>query len=140
MTDIKFFSNVEAKLPFACRWSKKACDAGRKLVVFAPDAAVADQFDRLLWTFAQLSFVPHVRQSHPLAAVTPIVIAGEDGTFSHADTVLNLGNAVPPFFDRFAALREIISIEETDRQAGRERYRHYQSLGFSVANENMAGK
>ena len=74
MTEIKFFFNVDNKLHFACNLAKRAFDDGRKLIVYAPTPKLADEFDRLLWTFSQLSFVPHVKAAHPLAAETPIVI------------------------------------------------------------------
>ena len=44
----------------------------------SPTPALADEFDRALWTFSQLSFVPHVKANHVLAAETPIVIAQDD--------------------------------------------------------------
>jgi DNA polymerase-3 subunit chi len=142
VTDIKFFTHVDQRLPFACKWTKKAVDAGRKLVVYAPEPGRAEQFDRLLWTFAQLSFVPHVPAGHALAAETPVVIAASDdeSLLPHSDTLLNLSDAAPPWFAKFAALREIVSAEGEDRPFGRERYKHYQSLGYTVASENMAGR
>ncbi|MEQ1516497.1 MAG: DNA polymerase III subunit chi [Usitatibacteraceae bacterium] len=60
MTEIKFFFNVDNKLNFACSLAKRAYDGGRKLIVYAPSPRVTDEFDRLLWTFSQLSVVPHV--------------------------------------------------------------------------------
>ncbi|MBL8521711.1 MAG: DNA polymerase III subunit chi [Betaproteobacteria bacterium] len=145
VTDIKFFTHVDQRLPFACKWTKKAVEAGRRLVVYAPEPGRAEQFDRLLWTFSQLSFVPHVPAGHALAAETPVVIAASDEESllpppSMRDTLLNLSDAVPPWFASFAALREIVSAGGEDRPLGRERYKHYQSLGYTVASENRAGK
>jgi DNA polymerase III subunit chi len=142
VTDIKFFTHVEERLPFACKWAKKACESGRKLVVYAPEPGRAEHFDRLLWTFAQLSFVPHVRAGHALAAETPVVIAdGDDESLlPHRDTLLNLSDTAPPWFASFENVREIVSTDENDRQRGRERFRHYQAQGFTVTSENMAGK
>lgn len=143
MTDIKFFTHVDQRLQFACRWTKKAVDAGRKLLVYAPEPGRAQQFDRLLWTFAQLSFVPHVMAGHALAPRTPVVIASHADAAQwppHRDTLLNLSDEPPPGFEEFVALREIVSIEAEDARLGRARYRHYQALGYAVGNENMAGK
>lgn len=140
MTEIKFFFNVDSKLQFACKLAKKAYDGGRKLVVYAPTPALADEFDRSLWTFSQLSFVPHVKANHPLAGETPIVIAQDDAGLAHHEALLNLGNEPPPFFSRFDQLREVVSGDPADRSQARERLRFYKSRGFDVLTEDMAAK
>lgn len=139
VTEIKFFFNVGDRLQFACKLAKKAYDSGRKLVVYAPLASLADKFDRSLWTFAQLSFVPHVKAEHPLAADTPIVIARDDSALCHHEALLNLGDEPPSFFSRFDQLREVVSNDPDDRGMARERLRFYKSRGFDVAVEDMAG-
>ena len=140
MTEIKFFFNVDNKMAFACKLAKKAYDGGRKLVVYAPTPKLADDFDRLLWTFSQLSFVPHVKASHVLAAESPIVIAHDDSGLAHHEALLNLGNEPPHFFSRFDQLREVVSTDEDDRGFARERSKFYKSRGFEIVHEDMAGK
>ncbi len=137
MTEVKFFFNVDHKLNFACKLAKKAFEDGRKLVVYAPDAALAEEFDRHLWTFAQLSFVPHVRATHALAAETPIIIASDEAELPHHEALLNLGKEPPPFFSRFEHLREIVSMDDEDRGHARERLKFYKSRGFDIQNHDM---
>ena len=122
---------------FACKLAKKAYEGGRKLVVYAPTPALADEFDRTLWTFSQLSFVPHVKASHALAAETPIVIAHDDIGLAHHEALLNLGDEPPSFFSRFAALREVVLADDEDRIRARERARFYKSRGFDVTHMDM---
>ena len=95
------------------------------------------EYDRLLWTFSQLSFVPHVKAGHPLAAETPIVIANDDSGLTHHDSLLNIGDDPPPFFSRFDALREVVSCDENDVMRARERFRFYKSRGFDVQKQDM---
>ncbi len=134
MTEVKFFFNVEHKLNYACVIAKKAYDGGKKLVVYAPDTRLAAEFDRLLWTFMPLSFVPHVRSDHALAGDTPIIIATDDQALPHHEALLSLGTEPPPFFSRFEYLREIVTTDENDRQAARERSKFYTARGFHVDN------
>ncbi|MBL0125070.1 MAG: DNA polymerase III subunit chi [Betaproteobacteria bacterium] len=122
---------------FACKLAKRAYDDGRKLVVYAPTPALADEFDRALWTFSQLSFVPHVKASHALAAETPIVIALDDASLPHHEALLNLGNEPPAFFSRFEALRELVLAGDEDRALARERARFYKSRGFDVTHTDI---
>lgn len=137
MTEIKFFFNVDNKLNFACKMAKRAYDDGRKLIVYAPSPNLADEFDRLLWTFSPLSFVPHVKAAHPLAAATPIVIATGDTGLTHHEALLNIGDEPPPFFSRFDALREVVSAGTDDRASARERVKFYKSRGFEVQTRDM---
>jgi DNA polymerase-3 subunit chi len=140
VTEIKFFFNVDNKLQFACKLAKKAYESGRKLVVYAPTPSLAEEFDRTLWTFSQLSFVPHVKSDHPLAAETPIVVAQSDSGLAHHEALLNLGNEPPSFFSRFDQLREVVSNDPDDRGMARERHRFYKSRGFDVLSEDMSRK
>ena len=137
MTEIKFFFNVDNKLQFACKMAKRAYEDGRKLIVYAPSPKLADEFDRLLWTFSQLSFVPHVKASHPLASETPIIIASDDSGLPHHEALLNIGDEPPPFFSRFDALREVVSSESDDRAHARERLKFYKSRGFDIQTLDM---
>jgi DNA polymerase III subunit chi len=137
MTEVKFFYNVEDKIQFACRLAKRAVDEQRKLIVFTPDHALAEQIERVLWTFTPLSFVPHVRSGHALATETPIVIAHDEAGLVHHEALLNLGDEAPLFFSRFEQLREIVSRDEDDKQRARERARFYKSRGFEVIHQDI---
>jgi DNA polymerase III subunit chi len=140
MTEVKFFFNVEHKLAFACKLAKAAMEQGKRLIVFAPEESTANEFDRLLWTFSPLSFVPHVRAEHALAGETPIVIAHAESKLPHHDALLNLGNEPPPFFTRFEQLREVVSTHDEDRACARERLKFYKARGFDIINQDMAAK
>lgn len=137
MTEIKFFFNVDNKLHFACNLAKRAFEDGRKLVVYAPSPKLADEFDRLLWTFSPLSFVPHVKAAHPLAAETAILIASDDTHLTHHEALLNIGDEPPPFFSRFDALREVVSSDLDDRARARERVKFYKARGFDIQTRDM---
>jgi len=137
MTEVKFFFNVDSRLGFACKLSKAAMDQGKKLIVYAPDEARASEFDRLLWSYSQLSFVPHVRADHALAKATPIVIANANSELPHHDALLNLSDEPPPYFTRFEFLREVVSTDDDDRAQGRERLKFYKSRGFAIQTQDM---
>jgi DNA polymerase III subunit chi len=137
MTEIKFFFNVDNKIPFACRLAKRAYEDGRKLIIYAASSKLTDEFDRLLWTLAPLSFVPHVKAAHPLATQTAIVLANDESGLTHHDSLINLGDDPPPFFSRFEALREVVSSHADDRDRARERLKFYKSRGFQIQTHDM---
>ncbi len=138
MTEVKFFFNVDHRLQFACKLSKAAMDQGKRLIVYAPEEARAMEFDRLLWAYSPLSFVPHVRADHALAKETPIVIAHAESALPHHDALLNLADDPPPYFTRFEYLREVVSTDEEDRAKARERLKFYKARGFEIQIQDMA--
>ena len=66
MTEILFYTFADNPLDVARRVAAKAHGQGRQVMIYAPDAAVADAIDRLLWTTPALGFVPHCRDSDAL--------------------------------------------------------------------------
>ena len=142
MTSIDFYFNAEDRLQVACRLAGKAVSQGKRVLVHAPDAELAGRFDRMLWTWQALAFVPHCAAHDPLAADTPVLISAlEDASEAipeGCDLILNLGAGCPPHFERFARLLEIVGTEDAERLAGRERYKFYQARGYQIANHDLA--
>ena len=126
-------ADAGARLRFACRLTEKAYKLDNKTHAHVSGAAQARQLDELLWTFRQGSFIPHeiadkaAESSTPLAPVT-IGHHGEAG-FS-GDLLINLADEIPPFFDQFARLAEIIDASVECRQRGRERFSFYRDNGY----------
>jgi DNA polymerase-3 subunit chi len=133
MTSIRFYSNAEDRLQAAAAW---IAGAWRKqpVLVFAPDAALAERLDRLLWTQPAIGFLPHCRADDRLAAQTPVLIADNLDTLPQDRCLLNLSDEVPPGFSRFEELIEIVSTADSDRLPARERYRFYRDRGYAVEN------
>ena len=103
----------------------------------APDAAVADAIDRLLWTTPALGFVPHCRDSDALANETPILIGADADALRQADVMINLHHEQPPAFARFERLIEIVGQDESGREQGRARYRFYQTRGYALKTHDL---
>ena len=138
MTQIDFYTHVEDKLRTACRLAAKAFSAGLRVMVCCPDAELATRFDRLLWTTPAISFVPHCLASDPLAPATPIVIDYAGAEPAHDQLLLNLRPEWPPLFSRFQRLIEIVSIEDEDRRAGRERFKFYRDRGYEIRTHDLS--
>jgi len=141
MTRIDFHSNVSNQLDYACRLTRKALAAGCKLVVRHQDQGQLDEFDQLLWSFSAHDFLPHVSVQHSLASHTPVLLSlasesGADNISGHNEILLNLSDKVPPDFDRFERMIEIVASDIEATQTGRERYRHYQQQGFQLNHIN----
>jgi DNA polymerase-3 subunit chi len=70
-----------------------------------------------------------------LAAQTPVILSGSDtADLPHHQILVNLSTAAPAHFARFERLFEIVSSEDADKSAGRERYRFYQQRGYPLTH------
>jgi len=137
VTEILFYTFADNPLDVARRVAAKAHGQGRQVMIYAPDAAVADAIDRLLWTTPALGFVPHCRDSDALAAETPVLIGTDTGALRSADVMINLHTGQPPAFARFERLVEIVGLDEARVEAGRARYRFYKTRGYALQTHDL---
>jgi DNA polymerase-3 subunit chi len=140
MTRIDFHFNAEHRLHYACRVTRKARAAGKRLVVVARDAERLSQLDAALWTFSALDFLPHVYVESPLAAVTPVLLTVEPARAPASDVLLTLDDDAQPafteLFARYERVIEIVTRDDADRSRARSRFKLYREHGFApVAHE-----
>ena len=138
MTQIDFYTNVDDKLATACRIVAKAFHLKRRVMVLCSDADAARQVDKLLWTTPATGFVPHCTAHDALAAVTPVIIDHEGREPPHDQVLVNLTAERPAYFARFERLVEIVTLDEEDRAAARERFRFYRDRGYEMRTHDMA--
>jgi DNA polymerase III subunit chi len=140
MTRIDFHTNIPDKLSYACRLARKAYAARGKVVLLAEDAAQAAALDAALWTLSETDFVPHVLAGDALAAQTAVVISdGSSDALPHYDMLVNLTRTTPAQLERFERVFEIISTDEDDAAAGRQRYVAYKQQAYPLTHF-VAGK
>ena len=138
MTQIFFYHNAADRIAAAAALIGKALMQKKSLLVYAPDAEIASQIDRQLWLQPPTGFLPHVRNTSPLANETPAVITDELDTQSHSERLFNLSAEVPGAFSRFTSVIEVVGQSESERQAGRERAKYYKDRGYAVRFFNLA--
>ncbi len=138
MTRIDFHTNVPDKIAYACRLVRKAYGAKNRIVVMTEDAAQLAQLDAALWSFSAPDFLPHVNVNDPLAPDTPIVLTDSDATeLPQADLLVNLARRAPAQFESFPRLIEVVSTDEADVAAGRQRFGAYKRQEFVPTHLNV---
>ena len=142
MTEIDGHYNMPDKLGYACRLLRKAVGAhGARLVVVA-DAALLDAIDQALWKLSPSEFIAHCRIDDASFIVerSPVVLAdGAAASLPDRPILVNLGVELPPRFERFERLIDIVGSDDADRQAGRVRWRHYKDRGYAIRTHPYAG-
>ena len=138
MTQIFFYHNAADRIAAAAALIGKALMQKKALLVYAPDAEVASQIDRQLWLQPPTGFLPHVRNTSPLASETPAVITDELETQPHHERLFNLSAEIPGAFSRFTSVIEVVGQDEGERQAGRERVKYYKDRGYAIKFIDLA--
>lgn len=120
-----------ARLVTACRLAEKAYDQGLRVAVRTASAAETAEFDELLWTFSDRSFVPHVvwPTEPDVVAATPVVVGSSGLPPSHRDVLINLAPDAPADFSAYARICEVVGGDEDAKKAGRLRWRTYRDAG-----------
>ena len=137
MTRIEFYFNADSKLRTACHLAARALRQRLRVLVYAPEDALALGMEDALGAF------PSIRYARCAAGVAvpdaPVVIARDADTAIHDEVLLNLHDGAPRYFSRFQRLIEIVVRAEEDRQSARERFRFYRDRGYAIRHYDMAG-
>ena len=148
MARIDFHSNVANKLEYACRLTRKIWSAtpeGQPVrnIVMVGERADLQKLNDLLWEFSSTDFLPHCFIEEESAAETPIVLTDDFASpalnnIPHADVMIHLGMRMPAnvsaLVERFPRIVEVVTVNEAERLAGRERYKAYRDLGHELNN------
>jgi DNA polymerase-3 subunit chi len=137
MTEVLFYTHVQDKLQTACQLSAKALTRQMRVLILTADSALTDKVSRLLWSVPSIGFYPHCRATDKLAPVTPIIVDHVAEPLPHDQVLINLRLETPPMFSRFQRLIEIVSLDEDDRAAARERYRFYRDRGYEITTHQL---
>jgi len=139
---VAFHFNVPEKLAYACRVVRKAVGLEQKVwVVTPPDQLQA--LNELMWSFSKLDFIAHASASAPSEVLkhSPVVLAQspQDLPDPHSfDVLLNLDDAVPSHYERFARVIEVVSLDEQDKHTARTRWKHYQQAGCAITRHDLS--
>lgn len=147
MTRIDFYiiekGSKAATEIFICRLTEKAWSQNNAVYIHTIDAQHAAKYDELLWTFNENSFVPHqLMQNETEQNKTKNVLIGqqtiEEIPATYHDVLINLNYETPSFFSQFERVAEIITMDETSRSKGRERYQFYRDRGYALETHKLS--
>ena len=138
MTQVDFYIHVDDKLQTLCTLAAKALARNMRVLVLTPDAQTTEHIDKLLWMQPAVGFLPHCRSSHRLAPVTPIIVDHVAEPIVHEQVLINLHAQCPALFSRFERVIEIVTADDADREAARNRYRFYRDRGYEIRNHDMS--
>lgn len=124
---------------FACRLTEKAYLRDLKIVIVNDTLADAKALDELLWTFNERSFIPHqiCLDERSVDPATPVRLTIESTALPAADLLVNLAHRLPAQLERYTRIAEIIDADEERRRLGRERFKAYRELKFTLETHQI---
>lgn len=149
-TQIHFHLLPEGQGPsrslYACQLIEQAYTASHPVTVQTGNESESAYLDRLLWTFSDASFVPHVifepnQTTNPTPASEtcppPVTIHHHPDSsnllqLTNPHTLVNLTHSIPDFYNGFEHIIEIIPSDPAWRELGRQHYRVYKEAGNEV--------
>jgi len=142
VTEISFYFNVPSRTGYACRLLRRARREGMTVTVTGPVDAL-NEIDRELWTFAGPEFLAHhwIERAAEVPVslhATTIWLGANPIDAPRHDALLNLGADTPPAFETFERVFEVVSVDDVDRQAARERWKAYARRGYPIKQHEAA--
>ncbi|WP_462382060.1 DNA polymerase III subunit chi [Pseudomonas sp. Marseille-QA0892] len=139
MPQIDFYilpsAETDARLTFACRLAEKAWRLGHRVYIHCEDGDQREVLDDRLWQFKGEAFIPHDNaEADPDATV---VLGTDTPPQGQDDLLINLTTRIPPTFERFARVAEIVVEDATVRQAARQSFRFYRDRGYPLQDHRL---
>lgn len=123
---------------FLCRLVDKAWQQPHSVHIHVSSNEEAQRLDDLLWTFRDISFIPHQWMQTPDSPITtPVTIATEKLTHWVPGILFNFHPEIPDFFTLCSRVIEIVSDEPVDKARGREKYKHYKTQDYPITTHTI---
>ena len=135
--DFYILSDGTGREHFSCDLAAKINKQKLSLHIQSESRDAACQIDDLLWTFRDISFLPHSLADAEDALSSEICIGWPGLTTADKDVFINLDNAIPQNAENFQRVVEIVPADEPYKTQARERYKQYREKGYELHNHDM---
>lgn len=116
----------------ACRLLEKAYLEHYRTFVLCSNEEIAKKLDDLLWTFKDISFVPHHRWQDTEHTSSPICIHHEMINTHHKDLLVLLTDKLPGEYQLFKRIAIIVPNNEAEKQKARQLYKELQTNNINL--------
>ena len=123
---------------FVCQLVEKAMQGGYDIYIHAASRDDAETLDALLWTFRDISFLPHaaIDAAEDLGSY-PVVIGWTGETPLARQVFVNLSGAAPADVDGYERIVEVVPSDPDARRQARARYKDYRDKGLELHSHNI---
>jgi len=116
---------------FICRLVEKIYRQRHSVFIHCKDRQETHRLDELLWTFQDISFIPHNLYGEGPDSPPPVQL-GFDSTPQQNGVLINLCTTIPIFYASFQRILEVIPQDEALQAIAREHYQFYKTQNFAL--------
>lgn len=127
--------DTQARL--ACRITHKAYQQGLSIYLQCDTREKAESLDSLLWTFQDISFIPHRLVTDPDEARIVVVIGWNACKPPACEVLINLTEHIPDFFKNFHRIIEIVTPDTAAKAIARQKYQTYRETEYTLKTHDL---
>ena len=139
MAQVDFYilpeDNSLSPLLYTVRLVEKAFRLGHRLYIHTADAAQTDALSEQLWQRPE-SFLAHSTTAGSAGNAIMVSHLGQPG--DHTGVLVNLAGTIPPFFQQFQRIAEIVPGRPESRSQSRDNFRFYKERGYALKTHNIS--
>lgn len=125
---------------FVCGLINKILQQDLRIFVYLASEDEAVALDDLLWTYKDISFLPHALANDPASSAAPVVLGWSEPETDALQVVVNLTANVPGFATACNRIVELAGPGSEARAMARIRYRKYAGFGCQVYSHEIDAK
>lgn len=131
-------SSKQDSYRFLCRLVEKAYQQQNHAYIHTGSLEEAQYLDDLLWTFRDISFIPHQIGETSNALFLPSILIDTDNPKQHtADILFNITQEPPLFFAKFSRIIEVVCEEKEHKIQARKKYKIYKEQNCLLTTHNI---
>lgn len=127
--------NSLSPLLYTVRLVEKAFRLGHRLYIHTSDAAQTQALSEQLWQ-RDSSLLAHSTDVDESGSTLLVSHLGKPG--DHTGVLVNLAGTIPPFFQNFQRVAEIVPGKPESRSQSRDNFRFYKEKGYALKTHNIS--
>jgi len=141
MPNVDFYLVKETNLSecylFVCKLVEKAYQRKHNIYIHTDSAVEAKTLDDMLWTFDDISFIPHSLQQDPIVEDVPVRIGHAIHPAAPYDVLINLTAEIPNFFNHYHRVLEIVPQDPAWKDSARKKYKLYKEKSCELITHDL---
>ena len=117
--------------------ASKAWTAGNNVYIHTDSEDTTKKLDDMLWTFRDISFIPHEIYSGNEIIESPVTIGSGNLFPNHQQVLINLDGKIPEFANKFERVIEIVENNDKKKERARDRYRQYKDNDYEIHDHKI---
>ena len=127
LSDYQFYQRL------VCNLVEEAYNQENNILLLCENEESCETFDELLWTFKDVSFIPHEKKLTNKILTQHINLTKK----KHPSILMNLTYSFPDSFETHDRVIEMSGYDEESRQKARLNFKRYKTMNFEINSVPM---